>query len=143
MSASPEPSAVNGHASPLEDSPTINIANGDHSDSDLSDVQPAYPDVPSPQSAEESDTPDRKPDITFEEPSDSSDNAEDEDADFDVDDSPVSQHSAGGDADPDLLSESRSASKRKAGVVNEDDFMRENPELYGLRRSVCYPHILD
>src|SRR5207237_9059968 len=32
--------------------------------------------------------------------------------------------------------ESRPAPKRKSTLNIEDDFMRENPELYGLRRSV-------
>jgi chromodomain-helicase-DNA-binding protein 1 len=58
-----------------------------------------------------------------------------EDADFDMKESPSSQH------EDDVLQECASstdssrAPKRKAAVV-EDEFMRANPELYGLRRSV-------
>ena len=65
-----------------------------------------------------------------------------EDADFDMKESPSSQHED--DAFPERASSTASsrAPKRKAAVV-EDEFMRANPELYGLRRSVRIRSILD
>lgn len=57
-----------------------------------------------------------------------------EDADFDGQPSPQSQPDETMDDRP-SSSDSNRAPKRKAAVV-EDDFMRANPELYGLRRSV-------
>lgn len=57
-----------------------------------------------------------------------------EDADFDVQPSPQSQPDEAMEDRP-SSSDSNRAPKRKAAVV-EDDFMRANPELYGLRRSV-------
>lgn len=60
-----------------------------------------------------------------------------DDAEFDMQESLPSQHE---DVIEDVQerpssSDSNRAPKRKAAVV-EDDFMRADPELYGLRRSV-------
>ncbi len=139
MSAFGEGSPANGHLSPTADGSTIGVANGIASESDLSDVsaaRPAQAEAPSPDAA---DSPDEKPDVTLEGVSEASDSADDnednqdEDADFDMADSPASAQSDGDKLDSSTI-DARPASKRKA--VMEDEFMRENPELYGLRRSV-------
>lgn len=58
----------------------------------------------------------------------------DDDADFGGD-SPVSDHQNGVDQEYSSSDESRRPGKRKKDV-NDDEYMKENPELYGLRRSV-------
>jgi chromodomain-helicase-DNA-binding protein 1 len=139
MSTSPEASPVNGHASPSEDEHMDDVANDDRdqSDSDLSDVQAADDDA-DPQSPDTVDVAGLragKPVLSFQqhvEDSGSSDHDASNDADFDMADSPASAHS-NGDNSRAASTESRPAPKRKAV---EEDFMRENPELYGLRRSV-------
>ena len=57
-----------------------------------------------------------------------------EDAEFDMEDSPAPAATNASRDDRSTSIESRRPAKRKQGV--EDD-MRANPELYGLRRSVC------
>lgn len=69
----------------------------------------------------------------------SSDEDASHDADYEMHATPGSNHDDGDD-DEVLLdrassTDSNRASKRKA-PVDEDDFIRANPELYGLRRSV-------
>ncbi len=135
MSASEEASPVNGHVSPTAEDNTVDIANGFASDSDLSDVSDvrhAEPDVPSPDSAGPFI---EKPEVTLEGASDSDNDNPDDDADFDMADTPVSVQSDGDRSDA-AVDDSRPSQKRKAAL--EDEFMRENPELYGLRRSVCF-----
>jgi chromodomain-helicase-DNA-binding protein 1 len=137
MSTSSGASPVNGHARHSEDEHTGHISNGDQSDSDLSDVQAADADGPRSESAEVAVSAVQMPSIALEDPSDSSDNDASHDADFDMEGSPVSAQSSdeahGGSI------ESRPAAKRKSTQGLEDEFMRENPELYGLRRSVRFP----
>ncbi|KAK0703771.1 CDH1-like protein [Lasiosphaeria miniovina] len=133
MSTSPEASPVNGHASPSDDERMSHVANGDQSDSDLSDVQAPDVDRLTPDSPDAPGSPAGKPDLTIEEASDSSDNVSD-DGDFDMAESPTSARSNAGNSRA-ASTESRPAPKRKAAHAAEEDFMRENPELYGLRRS--------
>lgn len=142
MSASPsDASPVNGHASPLADAENHVIANGNQSDSDLSDVQAPDAEAPSSDTPQAEEVTVRNPELTVEEPSDSSDEDASADADFDMDDSPQSPQSDQEDDAPSPSSDSRQPPKRKAPTSAEEDYMRENPELYGLRRSVCalYP----
>jgi chromodomain-helicase-DNA-binding protein 1 len=61
------------------------------------------------------------------------DNA-DEDGDFDMQESLPSQHDETAE-DHASSTDSNRASKRKA-PMGEDDYIKANPELYGLRRSV-------
>ena len=63
-----------------------------------------------------------------------------EDAEFEL--QPVA-HSPRHDGEDDHLSsgESSRAPKRKA-PAEEDEFIKANPELYGLRRSVCFAELL-
>lgn len=61
------------------------------------------------------------------------DNASD-DGDFDMQPSPASHHEEAAD-DRASSSDSNRGSKRKA-PVDDEDYIKANPELYGLRRSV-------
>lgn len=138
MSTSPDPGPVNGHASPSADEPSTHVTNGIQSDSDLSDARPAAADVASPESADAAGSPDEEPGLAEEEQeeqSDSGDNDAQDDGDFDAAGSPASAQS-NDDADRATSASPRPAAKRKATQVIEDEYMRENPELYGLRRSV-------
>lgn len=136
MSTSPEHSPTNGHLSPPEEDQSISIPDRDQSESDLSDVQAPVAESPS---AENSDAPDSPPEdahLTHEDHSESSDNDNNasDDGDFDMADSPASARSDAEEGRNESV-EARPPPKRKAQAI-EDDFMRENPELYGLRRSV-------
>ncbi|KAK4154619.1 P-loop containing nucleoside triphosphate hydrolase protein [Chaetomidium leptoderma] len=137
MSTSPDPSPVNGHVSPSADEHSTHIADGNLSDSDLSDGQPAGVGAASPESADAAGSPDEGPEFApeeQEEPSDSSDHESPNDGDFDAAGSPASIQS--NDASDRAASPSApTAAKRKSGHAIEDDYMRDNPELYGLRRS--------
>jgi chromodomain-helicase-DNA-binding protein 1 len=138
MSTSPDPSPVNGHVSLSTDGHGTRVADATQSDSDLSDAQPAGIDAAAPESPDAVGSPDEAPEFAAdgqEESSDSSDHDALDDNDFDVADSPASVPS--NDASDHAASASvRTAVKRKAAQVLEDEYMRENPELYGLRRSV-------
>lgn len=139
MSASPESSPANGHVSPVATSVAVQLLDPEPSDSDLSDVQ--APDVASPSSdsANNFDSTARHGRADdFDGASSPSDNGASDDADFDeVADSPASPRSNGpAEGAVSASDDSRTASKRKAGGSLEEDYMRENPELYGLRRSV-------
>ena len=137
MSTSPEASPVNGHAYDSTNEHVENDSAGDQSESDLSDVQHADADA----DARSSGSVDavvpavKKPAVILQDPSDASDNDASDDADFDMADSPVSPGSIDDNAGEFSL-ESRPAPKRKPTQTLEDEYMRENPELYGLRRSV-------
>ncbi|KAI2621231.1 P-loop containing nucleoside triphosphate hydrolase protein [Hypoxylon sp. NC1633] len=142
MSSSPEPSSVNGHVSP-EGRPRARIVLDDRaSESDLSDVNE---NAALPESSPSSSPPvrnqsfqDAEPDLDSHRGVNSSDNDDEnnasDDADFDMEDSPVPSQSDVPQDDRSTSNSSRRAPKRKAGG-EEEDYMRENPELYGLRRS--------
>jgi chromodomain-helicase-DNA-binding protein 1 len=137
MSTSPDPGPVNGHASPSADEYSTHIADAARSDSDLSDTQPAEVDAASDESDDAAGSPDEGPTFTPEEQdeqSGSSDNDGPGDGDFDAPGSPASVQS-NDVSDQAESASARAAAKRKAGQTIEDDYMRENPELYGLRRS--------
>lgn len=144
MSTSPERSPVNGHHSPSPDENTSYYGNGHQSDSDLSDVQHAPADAGSPEyhdadadaDADDVENPVEHPEVTFQGPSDSEDNDASDDGDFDAAGSPASVQSHDDHPRRTMSVSERPAPKRKAAQVVEEDFMRENPELYGLRRSV-------
>jgi chromodomain-helicase-DNA-binding protein 1 len=146
MSSPPsDASPVNGHSSPLVDGEHTVVANGTKSDSELSDVQVPDADAPSPESPVAEEVTFVNPELTVEEPSESSDGDASADADFDMDDSPQSpQSEQDEDDEPSPSNASRQPQKRKAPNAAEEDYMRENPELYGLRRSVralLLPHL--
>jgi chromodomain-helicase-DNA-binding protein 1 len=93
-------------------SPTPSYEGNNHSNNNLADQHMSESDAPTP------------------------DNVSD-DGDFAMQDSPPSHHE-----DDDLhnrasSTDSNPAAKRKA-PVEEDEFIKANPALYGLRRSVCF-----
>ncbi|KAI1660868.1 P-loop containing nucleoside triphosphate hydrolase protein [Daldinia decipiens] len=142
MSSSPEPSPVNGHSSPQAGRNARIILDDRVSESDLSDVndntalrESSSPSSPnnnnqSPQDAEQ--------DLDSQGGAESTDNDEDnnasEDADFDMEDSLAPSQSDAPHDETSTSNSSRRVPKRKAGG-GEDEYIRENPELYGLRRS--------
>jgi len=137
MSSSPEQSPANGLGSPIAASVIEAHINGDQSDSDLSEVQAADVEEPSPGSAHQHDSSDdANLEDEFRAASESSDNDESDDADFDIVESVASPRSNHERDERESSKESQRASKRKAPVALEDDYMRNDPELYGLRRSV-------
>lgn len=145
MSTSPELSPPNGIASSPRGDIVAVQTNGHPDESDLSDIQAAAEVVVSPRPASPSGYRDADADADADiadedEDSESVNNDASDDADFDMADSPASVQSIQEDDDVEEAassSESQRAPKRKApAVVLEDDYMRENPELYGLRRSV-------
>ncbi|KAF3764970.1 hypothetical protein M406DRAFT_260476 [Cryphonectria parasitica EP155] len=136
MSSSPESSPVNGHISPVANHVSVQLLDPEPSDSDLSDA-PA-PDLGSPASAsrdelDQAATDGRADD--FDDPSSSSDEDAPNDGDFDDTLEAASPVSNGDQIEAASSDDSRTASKRKAGAGLEEEYMRENPELYGLRRS--------
>lgn len=64
-----------------------------------------------------------------------------EDADFDEETPPPEHHVNGVHRDRSLSDTSSRPGKRKADI-DEQELMEQNPDLYGLRRSVCgsFPH---
>lgn len=137
MSASPESSPVNGHTSPVVKPVSVQLLDPEPSDSDLSDAP--VPDLGSPASASRDEldpiAANGRPD-DFDDPSSSSDEDAPNDGDFEDAVDAASPISNGDRAEPASSDDSRGASKRKAGHSLEEDYIRENPELYGLRRSV-------
>ncbi|KAK4250820.1 CDH1-like protein [Corynascus novoguineensis] len=135
MSTSPDPSPVNGHTSPSPDGHSTRIEDVARSNSDLSDTQPADVGAASPESADSVDSPDDEPDFAPEEQDDASHSSEhdaEDDADFNGEGSPASAHS---NDESDRAASASTVVKRKAAHILEDEYIRENPELYGLRRS--------
>ena len=144
MSSSPEPSLANGHGSPMEESSPSPVADGAQSDSDLSEVNDtvviARPrgspsafdhDHDSDDDAKQDSEPHKVADSSAEE-----DNEVSDDADFDAEDSPVASHSDAAQDERSESNDSHRAAKRKVGG-GENEYIAANPELYGLRRSVC------
>ncbi|KAI0889258.1 P-loop containing nucleoside triphosphate hydrolase protein, partial [Annulohypoxylon maeteangense] len=140
MSSSPEPSSVNGHTSPETRSATRMDFDDRASESDLSDVN----DNTAPRASSSSSpvnnqlSRDVEQDLDSQGGAESSDNDEpnnaSDDADFDMEDSPAPSQSDAHHDETSTSNSSHRAPKRKA-TADEDDYIRENPELYGLRRS--------
>ena len=149
MSSPQDSSPVNGHLSPVPEASIAVAAPGHQSDSDLSDVQ-----EPAAARDSSSSSPSPQPDHLAEQVIDDLDGQEaaesdgsseanaSDDADFDMEDDIPSPQTDGAadeaDEVDDAGSNSRASSpapKRKAGV-DEDEFIKANPVLYGLRRSV-------
>jgi chromodomain-helicase-DNA-binding protein 1 len=128
-------SITNGHSSPLAISVTMATDLSAHSDSDLSDAKDAMvedrsSDEDAPGEAEDDD----------DEMGDDSDSSEDVDAEGEPDgdydsESPPPARAESSRGRSSTSQESLRPSKRKASV-EDDSFMTQNPELYGLRRSV-------
>ncbi|EMT65255.1 Chromodomain helicase hrp3 [Fusarium odoratissimum] len=125
----------NGHLSPV-DGISMSFDTGDHAtDSDSHDAPDLTLDQPSPASSDEANNDSNiAHDNTHMSASEQSseDNASD-DGDFDMEESLPSQNEDAME-DRDSSTDSNRASKRKA-PVEEDEYIKANPELYGLRRS--------
>jgi chromodomain-helicase-DNA-binding protein 1 len=128
----------NGYHSPVGDISVANDAASDESGSDLSEVReaPAAAASPSPSS-----TPHHQSDFANEdtEPSDESEDDNDKGSDnddFDVEDSIQATAHRHPRIDRSSSHDSRRPTKRKLGI-EDDEHIKANPELYGLRRSVC------
>lgn len=151
MSSPSEGDPSNGNLSP-DDSMTFSaVADQQGNDSDVSqglNATNSPPDHPSPSDPEASNdeaTNHADADHAMSESEESSVADASDDGDFDMQATSPSQH--GNDEEDDnededdvtagraSSSESARAAKRKAPV--EDEYMKANPELYGLRRSVC------
>lgn len=141
MSTPTEGFSMNGHTSPEPDT----LAGRRRADSDLSDAQHSDASDHGRDGHHNGVAADHNDDVDMDEESDvtTPDNASD-DGDYDVRESPAPSHHDHDDDDLVVVDEDDRASstdstrapKRKAAAV-EEDFMRANPELYGLRRSVC------
>lgn len=127
----------NGYHSPVGDISVANDAASNHSGSDLSEVReaPAAEASPSPSS-----TPHHQSDFAAEdtEPSDESEDDNDKGSDNDEFDAEegiraVAHHHPR--IDRSSSHDSRRPTKRKLGI-EDDEHIKANPELYGLRRSV-------
>lgn len=126
----------NGHLSPGDELDISFAVETIPDDSDASGIQDTPADNPSPSPSEEDhDVINDDNDDGHKSQSDQSseDNAS-EDGDFDMEESLPSQHEDPEDEHASSSSSSR-APKRKA-PVGEDEYIKANPELYGLRRSV-------
>lgn len=130
---------TNGHISPLAVHVAPTHSSAQHSDSDLSDArEPAAPEPSSDIDAPGEEYDDDEP-MAVESDSSADVDAEGEpDGDYDSD-SPPSEHAPSSRAQSVSSQESSRPLKRKASS-EKDDYMTQNPELYGLRRSVCGPH---
>lgn len=126
----------NGHLSPDDviDSTFDTGGHLDDNDSPEADEHPLNHTSPSPSNDANDTSNIVNDDVRMSESEQSSEDNASDDADFDMDESVPSQIE-------DVVEErasstdSNRASKRKAPVA-EDEYMKANPELYGLRRSV-------
>ncbi|KAF4777716.1 SNF2 super family protein [Colletotrichum scovillei] len=138
MSSPLEPGPTNGYGSPEGGSPSPIVAAGHQSDSDLSDMHDNAARLasssPSPDPNDLSGYMNGAPDFAESESSGDENNASD-DADFDMDEdaASVAQSDGAGDVHSDS-NDSQRPTKRKV-PAREDDYIKANPELYGLRRS--------
>ncbi|KAF2182223.1 hypothetical protein K469DRAFT_712840 [Zopfia rhizophila CBS 207.26] len=125
---------INGHSSPL----AVNVTNADdlpiRSDSELSDVKDAIAeDVSSDEDAPGDVYNEDDEDAVASESSEDVDAEGEPDGDYDSE-TPPPIHVDNSRARSSTSQESRRPQKRKASV-EEDEFITQNPELYGLRRS--------
>lgn len=121
-------------------SPVATVTNGDkiatHSDSDLSDMKDATVEDASSNDEAQGDTHDEDAQgYSMTESSEDEDAEGEPDGDYDSETPPPAEQEASA-AETSSSDTSRRPSKRKASV-EDDEFMEQNPELYGLRRSVC------
>ncbi|KAI1817790.1 P-loop containing nucleoside triphosphate hydrolase protein [Poronia punctata] len=139
MSSSPESASGDPGASSAASTNGDVVLHERASESDLSEVNEATTrrarNSASPSPANRQSSEDVEMEHDMNDPAESSEEEAQasDDADFDMEESPASPQSDDHD-ERSTSHESRRAPKRKAGV-EEDDYIRENPELYGLRRS--------
>ena len=129
----------NGNLSPHDAEPENTTAIASDSDSDLSEAI----DIPNAPPSY-SNSGERAEDREDDEPMSDAESSHDEDAmgsddpDYDMATPPVQNGGSVGDAHS-SSHESPQQRKRKTGGVEHDDFILNDPELYGLRRSVSFP----
>lgn len=104
------------------------------SESELSDLNDIPPPRSEPQEAVPSDDDDALHDMATSEMDEDDDAPGEEDADYDVESPPLEQSGAK-EHDRSTSEDSMKPGKRKSDA-DDDEFMKQNPELYGLRRSV-------
>ena len=129
---------TNGHLSPLADT-VINVEDAHSmSDSELSEIiePPNLEATPSPAESGRIETRLDDMDIAEHHSSVAETDLTSEDADFDLESPPPQASEQRRNESSSSSQESQRPSKRKAGA-EADDFILNNPELYGLRRSVC------
>ena len=125
---------LNGHTSPLATSTLTNDDAPYDSESDLSEVANPIVDEPSPAPSMNRQSEVGAQDSDASESSAAEDQDVSDDADFDMEDSPPPTAPDNGRNERSTSTESRRPAKRKLDL--EEEHMRANPELYGLRRSV-------
>lgn len=126
----------NGHLSPDNEMDSTLVTRGRPAESDLSDSHDHTADESSPSPSDDANELSNGPSHAHnvsESDNSSEDNAS-EDADFDMEESLPSQHDEAVEERASSADSNR-VSKRKA-PVEEDAYIKANPELYGLRRSV-------
>jgi chromodomain-helicase-DNA-binding protein 1 len=127
---------TNGRGSPYAADTTATNGVAAHSNSDMSYTHESAKADP----ASDADAPgeDDDEDVVMAQDSDSSDDVDAEgeaDGDYDSESPPPEQAESDDDARSSVSQESSRPSKRKASTEG-DDYITQNPELYGLRRSV-------
>lgn len=140
MNQSPSLPASNGHLSPLANNVINAEAVASDSESDLSDiVDPSNPRGLSSLNGRLGFSGNNDTNNINAESSNDDDGAGSEDADYDMETPPPLE---GGTAreERSLSHDSRRPAKRKAGL-EDDEHIMNNPELYGLRRSVSRPTV--
>ncbi|EEY18333.1 chromodomain helicase hrp3 [Verticillium alfalfae VaMs.102] len=137
MSSPLQNGSSDGHRSPRMSSASPRVASPRRSISETSDQQDDAADAPSPSPDAEDSTMYMNGGHDFAESSPSADeNNASDDADFDMDDDAPNVQSDGAVDALSSSNDSQRPTKRKAGVeVQEDLYIKANPELYGLRRS--------
>jgi chromodomain-helicase-DNA-binding protein 1 len=131
----------------MERNESFEIVNDVPSESDLSDVQAPDMEASSPSASPMRPTVHRaailpRIELGSNSPPESSEHDASEDADYDIVDTPRSGPTGAAGMERTSSNESRPPARRKNGHPLEDDFIRDNPELYGLRRSVRLAFIM-
>lgn len=133
-------SVTNGHVAEADDDRSISSPQPLRSESELSDLNDlptlAAPSTTAHHETESED--DALHDMATSELDEDEDAPGEEDADFDGE-SPATHEINGMRHDRSSSEESTRPEKRKAHDVDDEEYMKQNPELYGLRRSVRGP----
>ena len=130
---------TNGHSSDVDEDRLRVPPRFDRSESELSDVNDIPTTTISSVTEQRDDShsdDDAIHDMATSELDEDEDAPGEEDTDFD-EASPPSEHDANGRESRSASEDSLRPGKRKAPEVDDEEYMKQNPELYGLRRSVC------
>ena len=132
-------SMMNGHSSEVDDNHLRPSPQLPRSESELSDVGdiPTTTISPTTEQQDEVHSDDNAiHDMATSELDEEEDAPSEDDADFDEETPPPDEADAMR-LDRSSSEDSLRPGKRKADVVDDEQYMKQNPELYGLRRSVC------